>query len=153
MRYFTLVLLIPFLFAACNTIDVFEKTTAIPQHEWSSNNKLDFSFTAKDSTAYYNIYFVIRHTESYHFNNIWVNLTSSGPDKKPQTQKLNIILANNTGWLGTSMDDIIEQRILLFSHPTKLQAGEYHFSLQQIMREDPLPNVLNAGVRVEKVVQ
>lgn len=153
MRHFKFLLFLPFLFAACNTIDVFERTTAIPHHEWSSNNKLNFSFTAKDSTAYYNIYFVIRHTESYHFNNIWINLTSTSPGKKTETQRLNITLANANGWLGSAMDDIIEQRILLFSQPIKLQAGDYHFSIQQIMREDPLLNVLNAGIRVEKVVQ
>ncbi|MBS1748167.1 MAG: gliding motility lipoprotein GldH [Bacteroidetes bacterium] len=153
MRHYKIFLLLPLLFAACNTIDVFEKTTAIPHHEWSSNNKLNFNFTAKDSTAYYNIYFVIRHTESYHFNNIWINITSSAPGKKTETQRLNITLANVNGWLGSAMDDIIEQRILLFSQPIKLQTGDYHFSIQQIMREDPLLNVLNAGIRVEKVVQ
>jgi gliding motility-associated lipoprotein GldH len=140
-------------FTACNTIDVYEKTAAIPHHEWSSNNRLSFTFTATDSLAYYNIYLVLRHTESYHFNNIWIDFTSSVPGKKPQTQRLNLMLANANGWLGSSMDDIIEQRVLLFSHPTRLAKGAYTFSLQQVMREDPLQNILNAGIRVEKAVQ
>jgi hypothetical protein len=29
--------------------------------------------------------------------------------------------------------------------------GDYTFTLEQIMREDPLKNVLNAGLRIEKV--
>ena len=140
-------------FTACNTIDVYEKTAAIPHHEWSSNNRLSFTFTATDSLAYYNIYLVLRHTESYHFNNIWIDFTSSVPEKKSQTQRLNLLLANANGWLGSSMDDIIEQRVLLFSHPTRLAKGTYTFSLQQVMREDPLQNILNAGIRVEKAVQ
>ncbi len=142
-----------FLFAACNTIDVYEKTVAIPHHEWSSNNRLSFTFTATDTSAYYNIFLVLRHTESYHFNNIWIDFTSILPAKKPQTQRLNIMLANANGWLGSAMDDIIEQRVLLFSQPTHLAKGSYTFMLQQVMREDPLQNILNAGVRVEKVVQ
>ena len=81
---------------------------------------------------------MLRHTESYHFNNIWINFTSTIPGKKPQTQRLNLLLANANGWLGSAMDDIIEQRVLLFSHPTRLAKGDYTFSLQQIMREDPL---------------
>ncbi|MEP6684253.1 MAG: gliding motility lipoprotein GldH [Parafilimonas sp.] len=141
------------LFASCNAIDVYEKTAAIPHHEWSNSNHLSFFFTATDTSAYYNIYFVIRHTESYHFNNIWLDFTSTLPGRKPQTQRLNIQLANANGWLGTSMDDIIEQRVLLFSNPTRLAKGDYTFSIQQVMREDPLQNVLNAGIRVEKVVQ
>ena len=141
------------LFASCNTIDVYEKTAAIPKHEWSSTNRLSFDFTVTDTLAYYNIYLVLRHTESYHFNNIWINFTSAASGKQPQTQRLNVSLANANRWLGSSMDDIIEQRVMLFSQPTRLSKGNYKFSLQQIMREDPLQNVLNAGVRVEKVIQ
>ena len=142
-----------FLFPACNTINVYEKTAAIPHHEWSSNNRLSFKFSSTDSLAYYNVYLVLRHTESYHFNNIWIDFTALDSGKKPQTQRLNLLLANANGWFGSAMDDIIEQRVLLFSHPVKLGTGSYTFSLQQVMREDPLQNVLNAGIRVEKVVQ
>jgi len=51
------------------------------------------------------------------------------------------------------MDDIIEQRLLINKQPLHLQPGTYQFTIQQIMREDPLQNVLNAGLRVEKVVR
>jgi len=142
-----------FFLTGCNTIDVYEKTTPIPRHEWSSRNRLNFSFNATDSLAYYNVYLVLRHTESYHFNNIWINFTAVFPNKQEHTQRLPLPLANTNGWLGTAMDDIVEQRVLLFSHPTKLAKGDYTFSIQQVMREDPLQNILNAGIRVEKVVQ
>ena len=142
-----------FLFAGCDTIDVYEKTASLPKHEWSSKDTLTFNFKATDSLAYYNIYLVLRHTEAYHFNNIWFNFSSTSPNKKIQTQRMNVILANGNGWLGTAMDDIIEQRMLLLKQPVRLAPGDYTFTLQQIMREDPLQNILNAGVRVEKVVQ
>lgn len=155
MRWFSsVVLMVTILFfSGCDTIDVYEKTTAIPQHEWSSSDTLNFTFTATDSLAYYNIYLVLRHSESYHFKNIWIDLTSAFPGQKAQKQRLNLPLAGPSGWMGTAMDDIIEQRVLLLSHPTKLAKGDHSFSLQQVMREDPLQNILNAGIRVEKVVQ
>jgi len=138
----------------CNTIDVYEKTMSLPRHEWQSSNGLPFTLDIKDSLAYYNFYFVIRHTESYHYNNIWLDLTFHFPDEKPRVQRLNIQLANSdNGWLGTAMDDIIEQRLLINKQPIHLRAGTYQFTIQQIMRENPLQNVLNAGLRVEKVVQ
>jgi gliding motility-associated lipoprotein GldH len=145
---------IVFLIQSCNTLDVYEKTAPLPRHEWLSTNRLPFTFELQDSLAYYNFYFVIRHTESYHYNNIWLDLTFSFPTEKPRTHRFNIQLANsNNGWLGTAMDDIIEQRLLINKQPLRLRAGTYQFTLQQIMREDPLQNVLNAGLRVEKVVQ
>jgi len=151
---FSIIFLAAFsLLQSCNTIDVYEQTIALPKHEWKSNLRLNFSPQIKDSVAYYNIYFVLRHSESYHFNNIWINLTSTFPNDSARTQRLNIQLATGNGWLGTSMDDIIEQRLLLNKQPMRLRAGTYKFSITQVMREDPLENVLNAGIRIEKVTQ
>lgn len=141
------------LLQSCNTIDVFEQTVALPKHVWSSSIRLNFAPAIKDSTAYYDIYFVLRHTESYHFNNIWINFSSAFPGDTIRTQRLNIQLANGNGWLGTSMDDIIEQRMLINKQPIRLGAGVYKFSIQQIMREDPLQNVLDAGIRIQKVIR
>jgi gliding motility-associated lipoprotein GldH len=138
---------------SCNTVDVYEKTKPISRHEWRSDDRLSFTFTSVDSLAYYNIYFVVRHTESYHFNNIWIDFALVEPNKKSQTQRLNLQLTNANGWIGTSMDDIIEQRVLLFSHPVKLSKGDYTFYIQQVMRENPLQNILTAGIRIEKVIQ
>lgn len=149
-----LIFIVPaFIFSACNTIDVFEKTVPIPLHKWSSDTSLPFTFQAKDSLAYYNVYFVLRHTEAYHFNNIWIDFTATFPGKKPKTTRFNLPLANSKGWIGAAMDDIIEQRVLLFSKPSRLDSGTYTFAIRQVMREDPLENVLNAGIRIEKVVQ
>lgn len=142
-----------FLLQSCNTIDVYEHIIAFPKQQWHSNLRLNFNCVIKDSTAYYNVYFVIRHTESYQFNNIWINLTSVFPGDTARTQRLNIQLANGNGWLGAAMDDIIEQRVLINKQPVRLSAGAYKFSLQQIMRQDPLEYVVNAGIRIEKAVQ
>jgi gliding motility-associated lipoprotein GldH len=143
-----------FLLEACSSIDIYEKTEAFSRHSWNSNNKLSFTFTITDTTALYNIYTVIRHTDAYHFNNIWLNVTTVAPGDTASTQQVNLILGNNTkGWLGIAMDDIIEHRVLLTRYPVKLKKGNYNFILQQIMREDPLQNIINAGIRVEKAVQ
>ena len=141
------------LLQSCNTIDLYEQTIPIPKHAWNSNLRLNFTSVIKDSTGYYNIYFVLRHSESYHFNNIWIDFTAAFPNDTARTQRLNFQLATGNGWLGTAMDDIIEQRLLINKQPIRLHAGTYKFSLVQIMREDPLQNILNAGIRIEKVVQ
>ena len=152
-QIFLFLLLVSLFMQSCNTIDVYERTIALPKQEWSSKVKLNYNCIIKDSTSYYNIFFVIRHTESYHFNNIWLTLTSFFPGDTARTQRLNIQLTNGSGWLGTSMDDIIEQRLLLNKQPVHLRSGIYKFSMQQIMREDPLENIVHTGIRIEKAVQ
>ncbi len=141
--------------SSCNSIDLFEKTVAIPGHQWSSGLKPKFDFTITDTSAAYQLYIIIRHSDKYNFNNIWLTLYATAPDgtttQFPQIEMP--LAAKEKGWLGSGMGDIYEHRIPLTLDPVKLpmnKAGNYTFTLQQIMREDPLQHVLNAGLRIEK---
>jgi gliding motility-associated lipoprotein GldH len=137
---------------SCNKLDSFERTVFFPEHQWASKNQPGFQFEIKDTISRYNIYVVIRHEDAYHYNNLWINVITTAPNEKPITQKVNLQLANNsTGWLGSGMDDVFDHRIRITNSPILLKKGVYQFSLQQIMREDPLPSILNAGIRVEKI--
>jgi gliding motility-associated lipoprotein GldH len=68
-------------------------------------------------------------------------------------EKYDLTLATNEkGWLGSGMDDIYEHRIPLKATSWAIfkKPGNYTFTLEQIMREDPLNNVLAVGLRIEK---
>ncbi len=136
---------------SCKRLDIFEKTTFFNKQEWASSDTASFNFTITDTSSRYNIYVVFRHSDAYHFKNLWLNITTIAPGDSTQTFKENLKLADNQQWLGSSMDDIIEHRLRVNDFPVKLNAGNYKFLLQQIMREDPLLNVLNVGIRVEKI--
>jgi gliding motility-associated lipoprotein GldH len=121
-------------------------------HSWKGTDKPTFAFDIKDTASLYNIYFVFRHTDAYNFNNVWVSISTIPPGDTVTTRQLDLKLADNkNGWLGSGMDDIFEHRIKITRGPVKLKAGKYSFTLQHIMREEPLEHVMNAGIRVEKV--
>ncbi len=136
--------------ASCKQIDVYEKTVPFTQHSWAALQQPSFDFTITDTTARYNVFVVLRHTDAYHYNNLWINITTIPPGDTAQTLRANLKLGDNKQWLGNSIDDIVEHRILINPNPLHLKNGNYKFIIQQIMREDPLPDVLNAGIRVEK---
>ena len=138
------------LLASCGTVDLFEKTVNIPRHEWASAYKPSFDFQIADSQSTYKVFLILRHTEKYSFNNLFVNLYIKGPgqDTAQRIQRDLELGTNEKGWLGTAMDDLYEHRILLAEQAFK--PGAYRFTLEQLMREDPLKQVLNAGIRVEK---
>ncbi len=51
------------------------------------------------------------------------------------------------------MDDLYEHRIALTQTNQNFyfkRAGNYIFTLEHIMREDPLESVMNIGLRIEK---
>jgi gliding motility-associated lipoprotein GldH len=141
---------------SCTTSDLYEKTVVIPGHSWKSSFKPAFSFIIRDTTSPYRLYFVIRHTDKYHYNNIYINLTGTQPGQDSAgTGRFDLRLGNDdTGWLGSGMDDIYEQRIPLTPKDPPYyfrKKGTYTYSIEQIMREDPLENVLNVGLRIEKI--
>lgn len=140
------------LLYSCSTLDVYEKTVFFPDHQWRSANRPSFGFTIDDTTTAYHISVILRHEDAYHFNNIWLKVTTQAPGDTAKTQLINVTLADNKkGWLGTGMDDVFEHRARITRLPVKLKKGNYTFTLQQDMREEPLQFVLNAGIRVEKV--
>jgi gliding motility-associated lipoprotein GldH len=138
---------------ACETIDVFEKNVSIPNHEWSNSFKPEIAFEISDTTSFYNIYVVLRHTDAYRYKNIWMNIYTQVPGDTLLKQRLDLLLAaDDKGWLGSGMDDIFEHRVRITGEPQKLsKPGLYKFRLEQIMREEPLKYVMNVGIRVEKV--
>lgn len=138
---------------SCTRIDVFEKNVFIKNHAWESSIRPSINFHIEDTASFYHIYLVLRHSDAYNYNNIWLNIYTQSPGDSAKKQQLDIQLANNKkGWLGTGMDDIFEHRVRITSQPMQFKKrGDYTFTLQQIMREDPLQHILNVGLRVERV--
>lgn len=142
------------LLSSCQSNGVFEKVAFFQKHEWAASNQPEFQFTVTDTNALYHIYAVVRHEDAYRYNNLWVHFSTQSPGDSAKKQLINLRLADNRrGWLGTGMDDIFDHRIRLTKGPIQLKSGTYKFTLQQAMREDPLPYMLNAGIRVEKVAK
>lgn len=141
--------------AACQTIDLYEKTATIPGHSWKSSFKPSFTFSIKDTVAEYQLYITLRHRDQYNYNNIYINLSTRHPgEDSARTARYDLKLGDDeTGWLGSGMDDIYEHRIPLTPVGTPFRfrkAGDYTFTIEQVMREDPLLYVMNVGLRIEK---
>lgn len=131
---------------------MFEKNVSIPKMEWNNNFKPVFEFAINDTTSEYTVYVVLRHTDAYHYNNIWLEVGSQSPTDSMRYQRLELQLGSDAqGWEGTGMDDIWEVRKPITNGPIRFKkAGNYKFLVAQIMRENPLNYVMNAGIRVEK---
>ena len=152
MKNIITVLLVSSCFFSCVKIDVYEKQVNIPLQQWYYDNKPSFSFQISDTSSLYNLYIVIRHTDAYNYNNIWLRIGSKAPGDTIQFQNINLSLASDaSGWDGTGTDDIFEVRENISPGPVPLKKpGLYTFTVGQIMRDNPLKHILNVGFRVEK---
>lgn len=140
---------------ACDSLGVAEQLVSFEKQAWPAEQQPGFRFELKDTNSSYNIYFVLRHTDSYPYKNIWITYGHQYSGEKTVTfENKNLTLADDaTGWRGAAMVDIIEQRVLLTPNPVKIQPGTSIFQVEHLMRINPLPHVLQAGVRLERIVQ
>ncbi|ANI88218.1 hypothetical protein A9P82_02170 [Arachidicoccus ginsenosidimutans] len=136
---------------ACKQPFVSEKTVAFSKHAWNAAYKPWIKIEIADTASLYNIFAVIRHTQGFRYNNLLLNYSFISPGDTAITTKVNLPLGENKNWYGDTLGDIIETRVKLNTKPQKLKAGNNGFVLEQLMPENPLQNILNVGVRVEKV--
>lgn len=153
MKNLIIILLLSLLIASCAKINLYEKQADIPSQQWFYNNVPSFTFDIVDTSSLYNLYIVLRHTDAYNYDNIWLKLGSKAPGDTTRFQNLNLILATDAnGWDGAGTDDIFEVRKNITPGPVPFKKpGTYMFSISQIMRENPLMHILNVGLRIEKV--
>jgi gliding motility-associated lipoprotein GldH len=139
-------------FVSCKKIDVYEKQVTIPNFEWSKTFVPTFQFDNAISNNQNFVFAVIRHTNNYPYNNIWVRLTATSPKDSIIVKDINIPLTTNNQnkeWAGVGMDDLFEVRAKL--SPFSGEVGNYTFKLENIMRDNPLPEIMNVGLRIEKI--
>ncbi len=143
------------LFTSCMQSDVYEKNVALPSTKWNESNKPSFTFDITDTVASYTMSLTMRHTDAYSYSNIWLNVTTTPPNEKTGTTvKIEVPLAQPDGkWLGRGMNEIWEHRMPLSRNGEAIyfkKKGVYTIQLEQIMRVNPLPEVMSVGVRLEK---
>ena len=153
LKYIAYIFVCTFLLASCIKSDLFEKNVTIPGQAWEYSFKPQILFEITDTVSSYNLFIVVRHTDAFRYNNLWIRIKSSAPgDSVTTTKQFDLPLATQNKWTGTGMDDIFEHRILLYRRPVKfVRTGQFKVSIEQVMRENPLQNILNVGLRLEKV--
>ncbi|RYE25612.1 MAG: gliding motility lipoprotein GldH [Sphingobacteriales bacterium] len=145
-------------FTSCIKSPYYQKEYSLPQNAWQYQFKPSFKFEITDTTAAYNLFLHIRHTEAYPFSNVWVWIYTKQPgDSSFAKSRIEIPLAEPTGkWMGRGAGEIWEQRLALTAGDKAMifkKAGTYEIRMEQNMRINPLPEVLQVGLRVEKVAR
>lgn len=142
-------------FTSCIKSPYYQKEYSVPQNAWRYQFKPSFKFEITDTTSSYDLFFNIRHTEAYPFSNIWVWIYTKQPgDSTFQKSRIEIPLAEPSGkWMGRGAGEIWEQHMPLTAGDKAMvfkKTGTYEIRMEQNMRVDPLPEVLQIGLRVEK---
>lgn len=155
-RTFLILLISLTALAGCMESPYYQKDVTVPAYQWKYDYQPVFKVDIEDTAALYNLYFIVRHTEAYPFSNIWMWIHTKEPgDTTFSKSRIEIPLAEKSGkWLGRGMGEIWEQRMPITRNDAPMifkKPGSYEIRFEQNMRVNPLPEILQVGLRVEKL--
>jgi gliding motility-associated lipoprotein GldH len=137
------------------TPSYFRKEVSLKNGVWPSAIQPVFTMDISDTSAAYQTYILLRHDDAYPFSNIWLQMAvmQPGDTTYSKVERINLKLADVSGaWLGKGMGSVWEHKIPLGKkeglHFSK--SGVYQIRIVQMMRQDPLPGLLNVGIMVRK---
>ncbi len=143
-------LVILFLGSCTDPNAVIDQNTAIDNHNWSYANRIKNSVKIDDPSIRYNLYINLRVTGEYKYSNIFVLISKNGPKLKGVT-RYEVKLANPDGeWLGTGSGNLYSYQVPFLTNFKFPEKGTYTFTMEQNMRDNPLHEVNDVGLRVEK---
>jgi gliding motility-associated lipoprotein GldH len=145
--------LIPFIaliFSGCADNSIVDVYKEISSRNWSYIKKVSIPVQIDDAGKTYNLYMNLRHTADYRYSNIFVRIHQISTDGKKTTERREFQLAYPDGeWLGSGAGNLYSYR-LLFKEKYKFPSpGKYVFEFEQNMRDNPLREVRDVGIRVE----
>lgn len=141
------------LFSCTNNV-VYELNHDFENEAWHKDSSLVFNVDITDTNQIYHIFFNTRITGQYEQSNLFLFINTDFPNNISSRDTLECILAQPDGkWLGKGFGNIWSNKIAYRKYIKFPYSGMYTFEIEQAMRTDNLPYVLDAGISIEKAVK
>ncbi|MDP4240142.1 MAG: gliding motility lipoprotein GldH [Bacteroidota bacterium] len=136
---------------ACTSNDIYFQYKPVTLKGWSKDSLYSFDISVKDTAAIYNVYVNVRNRGEYPYQNLWLFLNKTAPDKTQTKDSIECYLADQRGkWLGSGLGSIMEMPVL-YQQKVRFKAiGTYHYKIGHGMRDSLLIGINDIGMRVEK---
>lgn len=140
------------LIAGCtDPAAVIDQNTPVNNHNWMYAGKFSYPVKINDEKIPYNLYMNLRVTADYKYSNLFVLITQTGPDKRSKITRYELKLASKDGeWLGNGSGNLYNYQVPFRTNYKFPAKGVYHFTIEQNMRDNPLREVSDVGLRVER---
>lgn len=130
---------------------VIDQNTQIINNNWAYPNKVKYSVKIDDEHVAYNLYFNLRVTGDYKYANLFAVIRQTSPDKRISAVRYEFKLANPDGeWLGQGSGNLYSYQIPFRTNYMFPAKGIYTFQIEQNMRDNPLHEVSDVGLRIER---
>ncbi len=146
-----------FMLTGCGNQVFYQNEISIPDGKWKIGNTLDYEFEIVDTSNRYDIYYTLTNTLDYPYSNLYVCYYLEDGQKQIQDTLLqNITLMNSVtgepfGENYWGINRNYSHELLAVPAFKFKKAGKYVFRLKQYMRQDPIPEILNVGIKITVV--
>ena len=143
---------------SCNSNLVFDQYKAIENHEWNSENDINFIVSNMDTISTRNVFINIRNNKKYEFNSLFLIAKMEFPSGYNVVDTLEYEMTDPYGnWLGSGFTDIKENKLFYKKNVIFSEIGDYKFKVYQATRsvhdiegEIPLQGITDVGLSIEK---
>jgi len=157
-KYFFLLIFLV-LIVSCETTMIYDQYQPIENHQWSSDNKIEFIVNNSDTISNKNVFINIRNNKTYEFSSLFLITKIEFPQGMRVIDTLEYEMADAQGqWLGTGFTDIKESKLFYKENVVFSEKGTYKFSIQQATRsindiegKTPLKGITDVGLSIEKI--
>lgn len=152
LRYVHILLMTMMLMSCGDKNVIFDESVVIDNSSWNNQDMPYFDVNVEDTLSTYTFYFNIRHLENYRYSNFYMFLHTTFPNGNQTHDTIECILAYPDGrWIGKGTGSMRNNTILLNQNLRFPLKGEYHFEIEQAMREPTLEGITDVGVRFERI--
>jgi gliding motility-associated lipoprotein GldH len=140
----------------CTPRNDFKAINDLKDNAWPVDSTQSFTFTIADAGKSYDFYYLIRNATIYPFYNLYIKRSLTDSTSKVMNKSMDelILVDVKTGKpFGSGLGDIFDHKFKIksLSNYRFPKVGEYTFSVEQNMRQDPLLGVMSVGVSIEPV--
>ena len=140
------------LLVSCNEQRIYEGNQSIENQEWFYEQAMPFQTEILDTSQRYNLFLNVRHNHDYSYSNLWLKIKTVFPDGSSTIVPVNIPMSDPEGkWYGKGLGSVLSNQIMIQKNAFLDQVGQYQFMIEQDMRVNPLTDVLDIGLRIEKM--
>ncbi len=138
---------------------VYDKYKPIENHQWSSENNIEFIVNNQDTISKNNVFINIRNNKNYEFSSLFLIAKIEFPNGFQVIDTLEYEMTDAKGnWLGSGFTDLKENKLFYKEQIVFSERGNFKFNIQHATRsindiegKNPLNGVTDVGLRMEKV--
>ena len=135
----------------CNGNVIFSKFYEISDNGWNKDSVLSFDFDISDTLATYTMTFLVRNTDDFPRQNLWLGTELLKDSNVLSTDTTNLFLSDDYGkWRGRGAGSYFDNEFLYKQNVTFYKSGTYTYKVYHLMRFEDVKGLKYVGLKIFK---